>query len=209
MSDYLEDSKWEHTSYLEPLIRREKLKLTLDNCAKALARHVFDAIAFRGLSGSLIAAPLALAMGKELLAVRKDCEFASTTGDNTHSNHKVEGFKASKRYIIVDDMICSGRTANKIVAAIKDFAPQAECVGLLEVNYVGRCVGPLSRYEGKPCPLHVFVKMGHNYSGWERVDFSTHPTPRPKLSGVARAEFIRVRKAAMRFVPTKRRNLTL
>jgi len=182
MSDYLEDSKWEHTSYLEPLIRRNNLQTTLDNCRKALALHVFDAIAFRGLSGSLIAAPLALAMGKELLAVRKECEFGGK--DSTHSCHHVEGFKASKRYIIVDDLICSGNTANKIVAAIKEFAPQAVCVGLLEVNYVDRCCGPLSRYEGKPCPLHVFVKQGHNYSGWERVDFSTHPIPRPKLAEV-------------------------
>jgi adenine/guanine phosphoribosyltransferase-like PRPP-binding protein len=184
-SEHLENCKYEHSSYLENLIRVKKLKLTVDNCQKALSRHVFDAIAFRGLSGSLIAVPLALAMGKEIIAVRKDSDFFAGA-DKTHSYHHVEGYKACKRYVIVDDLISSGRTANMIVAAIKKFAPLAKCVGLLEAIYVDRYAGPLSNYEGKPAPLHVFVKEGYRYTGWEKTEFSNHPVPRPKFSDKAK-----------------------
>jgi adenine/guanine phosphoribosyltransferase-like PRPP-binding protein len=180
ISEYLENSKYEHTSYLENSIRVNRLRETVKHCALALKLHKFDAIAFRGLSGALVAPAVALAMNKEMIAVRKECELDKSANDKTHSDHKVEGFKASRRYIIIDDQICSGKTANSIVEAIKHFAPRAKCVGLLEANYVKRETykwidkfGEVTR----ACDLWVIVQS--SYSGFSKVEFTKHVTPRP------------------------------
>jgi adenine/guanine phosphoribosyltransferase-like PRPP-binding protein len=87
----------------------------------------YDTIAFSGYSGALIAPYLALSLGKDLVLVRKD-------SDKCVSSYKVEGNRAIKKYIIVDDLVSSGRTANRIYEKIKEQVPDAECLGVLQVQ---------------------------------------------------------------------------
>jgi|SRR5579871_2781727 len=90
----------------------------------------FDAIAFRGMSGALLAPPLAMKLGKSLLMVRKTLE--GNHGDVGY----VEGDKHARAYVIVDDFRSSGATCREIIEQIERFAPQAKCIGLLEVDRI-------------------------------------------------------------------------
>ena len=83
----------------------------------------FDAIACSGISGLLFAPPVARALGKPLIIVRKQ------KGD--HSYQLVEGDHAAKGYIVLDDLICSGTTLERIVSRIEDVNKAARCLGFL------------------------------------------------------------------------------
>jgi orotate phosphoribosyltransferase-like protein len=129
-----------HAEYLSRIIRTENLRKTLKDTRKVLEKLQFDAIAFRGMSGAMLAPTLALRMNKTLLMVRKGTE-------NSHSTRPVEGDKAARRYVIVDDLVDSGCTVRAICDEVKTFAPYALCIGVVEVNYLhhglrdvpGRC----------------------------------------------------------------------
>lgn len=84
------------------------------------------AIAFTGLSGSIIAGPLATALEWHLYAVRK-------AGESRHSSQEVEGPDVcnSVGYIIVDDFVGSGRTVQRIAEQIfTHSAGRAKCVAI-------------------------------------------------------------------------------
>jgi adenine/guanine phosphoribosyltransferase-like PRPP-binding protein len=88
----------------------------------------FDAIAFSGNSGAMVAPLLAMQLDKYLVLVRKP-------HDGGHSTDAVEGVvEPNFRYIIVDDCVCSGATAVRIQCQILRRSPGAECVGLLAYN---------------------------------------------------------------------------
>jgi len=55
-------------------------------------------------------------------------------GEERHCPMKVEGDQAARRYIIIDDFIDSGHTVRTIVKEVKEFAPEAECLGVLQVT---------------------------------------------------------------------------
>lgn len=118
-----------HAKYHAVAISPKKLKQALPVIKKILAGYDFDAIAFRGLSGTLLAMPIAMATGKTLLAVRKP-------GEKSHSAYRmVQGDKNSEHYIIVDDFQESGETARAIMNAVSQFN-SSKCLGILEVNYL-------------------------------------------------------------------------
>jgi adenine/guanine phosphoribosyltransferase-like PRPP-binding protein len=127
--------EYSHAMYLEALIETDKLKESIRKAVSALQGRDFEAVAFRGMSGALIAPSIALALDKTMLMVRKATE-------NTHSCHIVEGDRAVKRYVIIDDFVGSGMTAQAIVDAVKGFAPFAQCLGVLEVNNLPDDPGP-------------------------------------------------------------------
>lgn len=81
----------------------------------------FDAIVCAGTSGLMIAPPVAELMNKHICVVRNttDC----------YSEFPVEGV-SPYRYVIVDDLICSGKTVKRIIKAMKDQHPKASCVGV-------------------------------------------------------------------------------
>lgn len=101
--------------YLQGVLSGKNLALTAEAITKRLDRTAifFDALAFRGLSGAVVASAVAMRMGKDLIGVRK--------GEDTHSCYpEVEGAPyRSIRYIILDDQIASGHTLNAIYSAIK------------------------------------------------------------------------------------------
>lgn len=136
-------------SYIEPFLIPGELRKHI-RMAKTALKHwepEYDAIAFRGMSGALIAPPVARELNKSLIMVRKP-------GEDSHSPFDVEGDHRARRYIIVDDFISSGRTAYTILRAIKKFSPKAECLGLLDVWYLR--AKTLREHSGKKFPLHRY-----------------------------------------------------
>ena len=123
--------EYDHALYLKYLLPTENLRSSVRRARMILKELDFDAIAFRGMSGALIAPSLALSLNKSLLMVRKE-------NDDTHSKNEhnglVEGDRAARSYIIVDDMISSGETVRAIRTEIAKFAPHIACLGTLEIN---------------------------------------------------------------------------
>jgi adenine/guanine phosphoribosyltransferase-like PRPP-binding protein len=119
------EPKFAHCSYLGKVLRTDALRNTIQQAHEFLRPMAdsFDAIAFRGMSGSLLAPSLALALDKTLIMVRKPYE-------KNHSNRRIEGDCAARSYIIVDDQISMGDTVAAIIATVEKFAPQAEFKGV-------------------------------------------------------------------------------
>ena len=81
----------------------------------------FDAIAFRGMSGAIIAPIVANELNKDLLMVRKS--------DGNHSGFELEGNRNSQNYIIIDDLIATGKTINSILSVVKN-RTSSNCLGI-------------------------------------------------------------------------------
>ena len=114
-------------THIRPFIELKELSNKIKLAVKALKRFEYDALAFRGMSGALIAAAVALRVKKPLIMVRKP-------NDTSHSSKRVEGYTGAKTYIIIDDFVCTGKTANAIMRDIKKFSPKAKCLGVLELQ---------------------------------------------------------------------------
>jgi len=81
----------------------------------------FDSIACCGVSGLLVVAQVAELLNKNIIVVRK--------GERCYSEFRTEGV-APFRYIILDDLICSGSTVKHIKRVIKDEYSRSCCVGV-------------------------------------------------------------------------------
>jgi orotate phosphoribosyltransferase-like protein len=114
--------------HLKKVLERRLTYNVLAKCLDELASLDFDALAFSGMSGALVAPVLSHLMGKELIMVR----IPGTP--NCHSTLPVEGYSGSKRYVIVDDLVGGGRTCSRIIRGVKLFAPQAELIGFMLYN---------------------------------------------------------------------------
>lgn len=115
------------TEYLEGLSHTELSEFL----AKAIFKispykESFDAIAFTGISGALMAPLLAISLKKDLIVVRKN-------NDDCHSDDMVEGAIDARSYLIVDDGIYSGQTLRTIVRQIGKVS-RAKCAGVLCYN---------------------------------------------------------------------------
>lgn len=102
--------------YLEDAFNPKLLPKYLNQTFKAIEQWggEFDSIAFRGLSGALLAPALAIGLEKSLIAVRKN--------ESRHSGLKVEGDQAARSYIIVDDFVSTGETVREIERLVYGFA---------------------------------------------------------------------------------------
>lgn len=105
----------------------------------------FEAVAFRGLSGSLVAPVVAFRLGKNLIGVRK-CRTSS------HADRAVEGF-IGQDYIIVDDFIETGDTCRQIIKEV-------DAESLDRGIEAGKCVGVFLYREQyilteEPLPKHA------------------------------------------------------
>lgn len=101
-----------HTSYLQMVFTKGEFRDKL-NIAESQLRDVdFDAFAVRGTSGLVFGGALAAKMNKGLIVVRKGREQA-------HSSIMVEGWRAGKKYIFLDDLVCSGETRRAVAEEIK------------------------------------------------------------------------------------------
>ena len=123
---------YRHDGYLRNPLELDRQAKTVGEVCKylRLLQQDYEAIAFRGMSGALIAPTVALRLKKTLIMVRKP----ETV---THSRMRVEGDSGAKRYIIIDDLISTGDTVRQIQWDIKAWSG-AECLGTLEVNALMR-----------------------------------------------------------------------
>lgn len=128
------------SAYLGKALNPVTMRTFVRKAVPVLKKYDFEAFAFRGISGALIAPVLAYKMGKSLIAVRKPKD-----EESHHSWMKVEGDMNVKRYIIADDFISTGMTVKSIVRAVRDFAENARCIGAIEFNQFGE--------EGSRCKL--------------------------------------------------------
>ena len=81
----------------------------------------FDSIACCGVSGLLVVAQVAELLNKNIIVVRK--------GEKCYSEFRTEGV-APFRYIILDDLICSGNTVKHIKKVLKDEYSRSNCIGV-------------------------------------------------------------------------------
>jgi len=81
----------------------------------------FDSIACCGVSGLMVVPQIAELLNKHIIIVRK--------GEKCYSEFRTEGV-APFRYIILDDLICSGSTVKHIKKVLKDEYPRSSCIGL-------------------------------------------------------------------------------
>lgn len=115
------------SSYLDNVFSPAQLKYTVKACVSTLHKFKvqFEAVAFRGMSGAIVAPMVAVKMNKPLILIRKP-------GDGSHSSYRVEGYTIPCKYIIVDDFISSGRTIEAIHQAINEKSLEPfTCVAVL------------------------------------------------------------------------------
>jgi adenine/guanine phosphoribosyltransferase-like PRPP-binding protein len=113
--------------HLTPILHPKLLKKVIDDLVIEInkSKLKFEAIAVRGLSGTLVAAPVALALNKEIIAVRKKV--------TDHSPWNVENV-FDCNYIIIDDLMQTGHTATEIISKINKIENKAKCVGIFLYN---------------------------------------------------------------------------
>lgn len=107
--DVIEPSEEIYSCYLRPVLAKSKRIQVINRCVARLREkeHLFDTIAFRGMSGALIAPSVADVLGKQLLMVRK-------AQDDSHGG-LVEGARSRSRYIVLDDVVESGNTVAQVI----------------------------------------------------------------------------------------------
>lgn len=118
-----------HNETFRPQSLASRVKRVAKNLVKLRKKLKFDAIAFRGSSGSSLAFPVSVMTGIDLIYVRKEKQ---------HHGMPVEGTsKNVRRYIILDDFISRGDTMRSILGAINhlnkdeyDEKEHAHCVGI-------------------------------------------------------------------------------
>ncbi len=81
----------------------------------------YDAIACCGTSGLMIVPQIAELLKKNIIVVRKDLK--------GYSKFYVEG-PYTKKYIIIDDLICSGNTIKHILKSIDKESSRSKCMGV-------------------------------------------------------------------------------
>jgi adenine/guanine phosphoribosyltransferase-like PRPP-binding protein len=91
-------------------------------CELRKIQDSFDSIVCCGTSGLLVVPQISELLEKHIVIVRKHDE-------RSYSDFKIEGV-SPYRYIIVDDLICSGNTVRHIKRSIKEEHPRATCVGV-------------------------------------------------------------------------------
>ena len=120
-----EDGKWlqgcDHTTLLLNHNIRNKV---IDDCVIYLKEHKldFDTIACCGTSGLLVVPQISQTLKKNILVVRK-------ADEKRYSPFQYEG-PIPNKYIIIDDLICSGRTIKHILNTIKEDCPRSICLGV-------------------------------------------------------------------------------
>ena len=108
------------------------LDLVVESSRRSLVDVEFDAIAVTGISGLSVGAPLALALQKKLLVLRKESEDShGLRGELLGANDLEEG----TRVLVVDDFFSSGETGRRVCNAVLANNPYATIVGGYSYEY--------------------------------------------------------------------------
>lgn len=137
------DASFRHASWLTESVRGPgEFRKLVDMC-KSLLRPIdphFDVIVVCGLSGLLVGPTVALELEKYLVAVRK-------SDDECHSSYEIEGLSGCYRYVILDDLMSTGKTVHHMVKAMGEHTGhKAECLGVVLYRYDGAHGGRFRRF---------------------------------------------------------------
>lgn len=116
-----------HADYLSDCFDIKKRVRTVNRLWEFVIKEKieFDSIAVMGISGLVIGSILSYRLGSNLCVVRKT--------KRTHSENKVEsGFNNIESYLIIDDLMDSGKTVRSIIKEIRNAD---------NINGSKRCVG--------------------------------------------------------------------
>ena len=103
------------------ILNHKHRQATIDHAIKVLSKYKFDGIACSGVSGLMLVPQLCEKLDKNIIVVRKIKE-------TRYSPFDYEGVPP-KKYIIVDDLVSSGNTVQRILELFKEEIPSAKCVG--------------------------------------------------------------------------------
>lgn len=164
------------TSYLKnplssPMSFSETLKCIYDLLDRVRADFGdFDCIACQGVSGLVMAAPMAVHLKKQLIIVRKPTDFEirkDFTDWNkrvSHADHKVEGMPDSGlpfSFLVVDDLVSTGETLNRIISDIQDQNSDATPYGIVlycgSIHFNQLCHVEQSKYPWKKHSRNIFA----------------------------------------------------
>lgn len=109
-----------YSVYLDSAFEPALFKRIVGVICKCLETLDYDAIAFRGMSGSLFAPLVASKLGKKMIMIRK-------IGDGNHSGMLTEGWKMVDRVVIIDDLICTGNTIRSMVLDLDRSRRDIQC----------------------------------------------------------------------------------
>lgn len=105
------------SSYIAPLLNGHNLSVIVEHMTKKIekAKLDFDYIACRGVSGLMVASPLAIRLNKGIIVIRKGeschgCQMEASPQPKTNSH-----------YIILDDFFSSGNTLKEIMKGIDKY----------------------------------------------------------------------------------------
>lgn len=109
---------------------------TIEETIDQLRPHVaeFDTIAFRGMSGAMVAPMVAMRLNKGITIIRKQ-------GERSHAPEITGIWENGKRYIILDDFISSGNT---VLSIKKLLSPTMKFVGIYlyrDVEWISKTTG--------------------------------------------------------------------
>lgn len=123
-------------SYDEAYKSFRDLDLVVESARRSLkpVADTFDSIVVTGVSGLSVGAPLALALKKNLLVLRKPSEDCHDNGDNGPLLG-AQDLDETSRVLIVDDMISQGTTCGKLYDAVLAACPEASVVGAYLYEY--------------------------------------------------------------------------
>lgn len=107
-----------HTSLLLNHKNRNKIIM---KAVSDLRNYDFDTIVCCGTSGLLVAPQISEILDKHIVVIRKPSE-------KRYSDFDIEGV-TPYRYIIVDDLVCSGWTVKLIKNTLYEESPRSLCVG--------------------------------------------------------------------------------
>ena len=121
------------TAYLRTIFYPDVFPRTIEKTLGAARmlkeEYGYDTIAFCGMSGAAMAFILAYELEVHLLCVRKGTD--DSHFHDVSRGRMLEGNVDTKKYLIVDDFISSGRTVNYIMDSIQANSSHAECVAML------------------------------------------------------------------------------
>lgn len=100
-----------HSSYMRCEVG--EVRENVEFCIEALKGVEYDFIACTGLSGMMVAAPVAYMLSKQLCIIRKD-------GDSKHAQSSIEGLPLLPlKYVIIDDFFHRGDTIINIASRLE------------------------------------------------------------------------------------------
>lgn len=164
-------------SYAQDCLAPDSRNIVVAEALRVLEPHAeeFDAIAFQGMSGAVIAPILACFMEKYLIFVRKGDSYGECgVGESCHSSNKVEGPCGPVRFLIVDDFIAGGNTMKRIYKQVRKYNPLAVCVGIyLWTPGVKRTIFDVSNTKDPvyvpvyfPTAVNILMNQPGRYRGW-------------------------------------------